>query len=270
MTTITPIEGKEDQIILNGKVLEPDSVFVTRTSAYLNLFRPEQDWHLKMDVVSDVPIAAGLASSACGFASLVTAMNELFDWKLSQRDLSILARLGSGSASRSLWKGFVEWHAGTQPDGMDSYAEPLDINWPELCVGILSIDENQKPLSSSEAMQRTVDSSVLFACWPKKAAQDMAMIKQALKIKNFSLLGGTAEANALNMHAVMLSCWPPICYFLPETIKAMHQVWALRKEGLELYFTQDAGPNLKLLFQGKDKATVQRHFPEVEVIKVFG
>jgi len=269
LTTISLQDAAVDTIVVNGQLMAPDSGFVVRTAAYLNLFRPNKKWTLHIDIKSDVPIAAGFASSACGFASLVSALNELFDWKLTHKQLSILARLGSGSASRSLWNGFVEWHAGVQADGMDSYAEPLDFAWKNLYMGLLRMDEKEKPISSREAMQRTVDSSVLYGLWPKKVKQDLALIKQALKSRSFSLLGGTAESNALNMHATMLSAWPPVCYYLPETIAAMHKVWELRNNGIEVYFTQDAGPNLKLLFQAEDKERVQNHFPSVESIALF-
>jgi len=97
----------------------------------------------------------------------------------------------------------------------------------------------------------------------------MGLLKQAIKTKNLALLGGTAESNALSMHATMLSSWPAICYFLPETIAAMQQIWTARKEGLELYFTQDAGPNLKLMFVEKDKEQVKTLFPNLEIIKPF-
>jgi diphosphomevalonate decarboxylase len=269
MTNLTLREGGHDLVILNGKELPNDSKFVTRLSSYLDIFRVQRQWHLNVDINMSVPVAAGLASSACGFASLVSALNDLCDWQLSLRDLSILARLGSGSASRSLWSGFVEWHAGVQSDGMDSYSEPLEFEWPNMCVGILSISEEQKPISSSEAMQRTVNSSSLYSNWPKKVSQDLAILKQALQVKNFALLGGTAESNALTMHATMLSSWPPICYFLPETISAIQKVWDLRQEGLEIFFTEDAGPNLKLLFLDKDEELVKEQFPGVEIIKVF-
>lgn len=269
MTTLTLHDHAVDVVILNGKEVPHDSEFYRRLTQFLNLFRKNNEWHLHVDINMNIPVAAGLASSACGFASLVSAMNDLFDWKLSLRDLSILSRLGSGSAARSLWSGFVEWHAGIQPDGMDSYGEPLEVEWPALCVGILAINEAQKPISSRAAMQRTVNSSSLYGNWPKKVSQDLAILKQAMQVKNFSLLGGTSESNALAMHATMLSSWPPICYFLPETILAMQKVWALREEGLELFFTEDAGPNLKLLFQEEDTATVKEHFPTVDVVKIF-
>jgi diphosphomevalonate decarboxylase len=269
MTTVTLLDDTKDIINLNNETVDQDSVFAKRLSAFLDLFRSKKPWHLKVDINMNIPVAAGLASSACGFAALVSALNDLFNWQLQRRELSILARLGSGSASRSFWEGFVEWHAGIQPDGMDSFSEPLKEEWSQLCVGILPISDKAKAVSSREAMQRTVNSSSLYSAWPKKVARDLAILKQAIQVKNFSLLGGTAESNALTMHATMLSSWPPVCYFLPETISAMKKVWELRDQGLELYFTEDAGPNLKLLFLEENKQTVQSHFPEIETIKVF-
>jgi diphosphomevalonate decarboxylase len=269
MTTLTWNTEGRDTVTLNGKLLEADSGFVTRLVSYLDLFRAVNPWHVNVDIKMNIPVAAGLASSACGFASLICALNDLMQWQLSQRELSILARLGSGSASRSIWNGFVVWHEGMREDGMDSYGEPLTTEWSTLRIGILPISDQQKPISSREAMLRTVNSSSMYNCWSRKVAQDLSIFKQALKVKNFSLLGGTSESNALAMHATMLSSWPPICYYLPETIAAMHQVWELRRQGLEVYFTQDAGPNLKLIFQEAQTADLQTAFPQMEVISVF-
>lgn len=269
MTSLSLSNQPHDIVILNGNELARDTSFVTRLSQYLDLFRLENKWYLQIDINMNIPVAAGLASSACGFASLISAMNDLFDWQLPKRELSILARLGSGSAARSFWTGFVEWRAGTQADGMDSYAEPLAYEWPDLFAGILSIAEKEKSISSRDAMQRTMDSSLLYGNWPKKVARDMVILRQALHSKNFSLLAGTAESNALTMHATLLSSWPPICYFLPETIAAMHKIWELRRNGMEIYFTEDAGPNLKLLFLEKDKEKIKEQFPELDIIRLF-
>ena len=269
MTALSLSTTGSDIVILNGDELGPDSGFVTRVSEFLDLFRIGHKWQLKIDINMNIPVAAGLASSACGFASIVAAMNDMFDWKLSLPHLSILARLGSGSAARSFWNGFVEWHAGTNSDGMDCYAEPLDYTWNDLCVGILSVNHEEKAISSRDAMLRTVNSSALYPSWPKKVAQDLAILKHAIKSRNFALMAGTSESNALAMHATMLSSWPPVCYFQPDTIAAMHKIWKLRAEGLNVFFTQDAGPNLKLLFVDKDKNSVKQHFPDVEIIKVF-
>jgi diphosphomevalonate decarboxylase len=269
-TTLSLHDAADDFILLNGKELSAESNFVTRLRHYLDLFRPKNNWHLHIDINMNIPVAAGLASSACGFASIILALDNLFGWNLLDRELSILSRLGSGSASRSLWTGFVEWHAGSRDDGMDSYAEPLSFVWPSLRVGILTLAATEKPISSRTAMQRTVETSVLYENWPEKVSRDMAAIKRALSEKDFTLLGKTSESNALNMHATMLSSWPPVCYFLPETIAAMQQIWKLREEGVEVYFTQDAGPNVKLLFLEEEIKRIREVFPMVEVVSVVG
>lgn len=258
-----------DSIELNHRKLEADSHFVQRLVQYLDLFRPKKNWHLKINIQMNVPVAAGLASSACGFAALVLSLKDLFKWQLQQRELSILARLGSGSASRSLWKGFVEWQAGKKSDGMDCYSKALPFEWPELMLAIVKVSEKPKPISSREAMLRTVQTSILYDSWPKKVLHDMINIKQALYRKDFTLLGLTAESNALAMHATMIAAQPPICYTFPETLSAMYQVWALRQNGLEVYFTQDAGPNLKLLFLQNDRELIEKAFTDIEIIRLF-
>lgn len=268
-TTVTFLDHPQDQVILNGEALPWESPFVKRVVQYLDLFRVNQPWRLKIDIQMNLPVAAGLASSACGFASLIRAMNDLFEWELTPRQLSILARLGSGSAARSIFGGFVEWHEGSQPDGMDSFAEPNPTEWPGLCIGILNISSSEKPVSSRDAMLRTVNSSALYQSWPRKVSQDLALIKQAIHTKNFALMAGTAESNALAMHATMMACWPPVLYSLPETIACMHTIWAARHDGLPLYFTQDAGPNLKLIFMKDHLNDVKSLFSEVEVISLF-
>ena len=141
-TTLTVNNQSHDNIILNQKKVELTTTFAQRLIQFLDLFR--RDYFFDINIQTNIPIAAGLASSACGFAALVQALNQLFGWELSPIELSILARLGSGSASRSIWQGFVEWHAGVRKDGMDSYAECLEKKWPELCIGLLLLDSNEK------------------------------------------------------------------------------------------------------------------------------
>ncbi len=260
-TTLSVSSTKQDVFILNGKRVDVASAFYQRLLRYVDLFRPQKDFYFHIDIISTVPIAAGLASSACGFAAMALALDKFFSWQLSSQQLSILARLGSGSASRSLWPGFVEWHKGIRDDGMDSFAEPISVEWPELCVGWMMVSDKEKSISSREAMQRTVETSELYQAWPKKVEHDLKMLKQAIREKDFDLLGKTAESNALAMHATMLSAWPPVSYCFPETIAAMRRVWQARAEGVQVYFTQDAGPNLKLLFI--DRNSVVQYFPEL-------
>ncbi len=268
-TELSITEQPQDKVTLNNESVTLSSNFGKRLVAFLDLFRTQRSVHFQVDIQANIPLAAGLASSACGFASLVLALNKLFNWQLTSEHLSILARLGSGSASRSIWPGFVEWEKGRDANGMDSHGTLLSETWPELCIGLLLINKNEKKISSREAMQRTLETSLFYSLWPEKVNQDLIMVKEAIHEKNFPLLGKTAESNALTMHGIMLTAWPPISYFLPETVLAMQKIWELREQGLALYFTQDAGPNLKLLFLESDLEIVKSHFPMLEVIQPF-
>lgn len=261
-------EGEVDNYIVNNTPVGPSSKFAKRLQKFLNLFRPH-GVHYLVDVNTNVPIAAGFASSACGFAALVQALNKLYDWRLNKKDLSMLARLGSGSACRSLFEGFVEWQQGESYDGMDSYGVRLDYIWPELRIGALVISEQEKPISSTEAMQHTINTSPLYSSWPEQVVRDLANIKLALARKDFVMLGQTSENNAKAMHAMMQSAEPSITYALPQTFEAMIKVQELRLQNIPIFFTQDAGPNLQLLFLVEHEPIVLSVFPELDVVLPF-
>jgi diphosphomevalonate decarboxylase len=269
-TFIAEIESDQDSIVFNEQSIALHSSFGNRLTTFLDLFRPLPTVRYQVITQMNIPVASGLASSACGFAALVLALNHFYHWDLDLTQLSILARLGSGSAARSLWQGFVKWEMGSAKDGMDSHGHVLPIQWPELRVGLLILHTGQKPLSSREAMLRTVQTSHLYSAWPKQVDMDMQSLERALVAKDFNALGRTAENNAMAMHATMMSAWPAIVYSQPATIGAMNQVWELRKEGVSVYFTQDAGPNLKLLFLAENQEKVMAAFPDLEMCEPFG
>ncbi|WP_028487090.1 diphosphomevalonate decarboxylase [Thiomicrorhabdus chilensis] len=268
-TDLSLTEGQQDQIVLNDQLLEPHHPFAKRLSGFLDYFRPNDHTMFHVDTLNSVPTAAGLASSASGYAALVLALNDLFQWQLQPKKLSLLARLGSGSASRSLYPGFAIWHKGERDDGMDSYAEAIETSWPELCIGLLKIDIGEKSVGSTAGMQQTVNTCELYQTWPQQAEKDVLKIQQAITDKDFTLLGETAEHNALSMHATMIATWPPILYWQPESVAAMHTIWQLRQQGVTVYFTMDAGPNLKLLFLETQKPAIEQAFAELEVIQPF-
>lgn len=266
---ISLIDDQQDQIFLNAEQMGVQTMFYQRLVEFLDLFRPTKDTFFKIVTKTNIPVGAGLASSACGFAATVKALDALFGWDLSSNNLSILARLGSGSACRSIYDGFVLWQAGTLQDGMDSYAQPLDYVWDELRVGILLVDKRQKSISSRDAMQATVETCPFYKLWPSVVSNAIVHTEHALLHKDFWLLGATAEANALAMHSLMLSTTPPIIFSQAATLDYMQQVWRARSEGLGVFFTQDAGPNLKLLFLSKDEAQVREFFGAMEVVAPF-
>jgi len=263
--------GKMPAVHLNGELQPPDSSFAQRTTAFLDLFRPMLgNAAFEVRTENNIPTAAGLASSASGFAALVMALDDLAGWGLDGKQLSMLARLGSGSASRSVFDGFVQWHAGTNPDGSDSFAEPFSKPWKEFRIGVLELSNARKPVGSRDGMNRTVATSELYKSWPRQAAADLEAIRAAIDARDFPMLGKTAERNALAMHATMMAAWPPLLYLQPETIEQIHKVQRVRADGLEVYLTIDAGPNIKLLFLEENGDKVTAAFPRLQTIKPFG
>lgn len=266
--TIKKSEEEHDQVIFNRKILLKDDAFVVRLCEFLNLFRPSPDFFFHVETASNIPLAAGLASSAAGFSALVLALDKFFAWQLDAKDLSILARLGSGSACRSLWQGFVDWQKGEDSNGMDCYGKPFSIIWQEFRVGVLLISDKSKSISSRLAMKKTLLSPV-YPEWLEKAEKDYKRIKEAVLKQNFIELGEVAESNALAMHSLLQTVSPPIVYSLHETLLAQKQVVALRNSGTNIYFTQDAGANLKLLFLSESEEVIKNYFPQIIIAKPF-
>lgn len=262
------VDGR-DRVWLNGVEQQTDSGFVRKLLAFVDLFRGEQPLPVHVHTENSIPTAAGLASSASGFAALTLALDRWLQLALEPAQLSVLARLGSGSACRSIFNGFVEWQEGIRDDGMDSHGMALDRRWPALRLGLVKVATGEKAVDSRSGMQRTVETAHLYQSWPLQAATDLEQLHRAIADVDFPLLGRTAEQNALSMHATMIASWPPLLYWQPESVAAMQQVWALRARGSEVYFTMDAGPNLKLLFEDADQAAVEQAFPGLEVLAPF-
>ncbi|HEY5718431.1 MAG TPA: diphosphomevalonate decarboxylase [Motiliproteus sp.] len=268
-TRLTCIDAAADEVWLNNQPVAADTSFASKLIAYLDLFRIASTPRLKVETWNTIPTAAGLASSASGFAALAKAVDQLLGLNATEAQLSAFARLGSGSASRSIFSGFVAWEMGVREDGMDSIAHPLAARWPALRIGLLTVAEAAKPVGSRAGMQRTTETAHLYQSWPLQAAIDIEKIRSAIDNHDFELLGHTAEQNALSMHATMIASWPPLLYWQPASVAAMQQIWALREQGLPLYFTMDAGPNIKLLFEVEHQAAVESAFPGVQIVTPF-
>ena len=258
-----------DEVTLNSIPLPTDSPFYIRCVKFLDLARPSPSFFFSIATTNTVPTAAGLASSASGFAALTLALNTFFGWNLNRQKLSCLARLGSGSACRSVYTGFVRWQKGSSPDGSDSYAIPYDDWWPELNLAILMLSPQEKPISSRQAMRLTVETSPVYALWPEQVVKDTIAIMTGIRERNFPAFGQAVERNALMMHATMFTSTPPVCYWLEKTISSMNMVWQARKQGVELYFTMDAGPNIKLLYLQQDAQSVLSYFPQARAVTLL-
>ena len=259
----------DDRITLNGTDAAPDSPLHHRTFAFIELWRRGAPQPLHVETTNTIPTAAGLASSASGFAALTRALARYWQLDLADSELSAIARLGSGSAARSLWHGFVKWQRGTRDDGRDSIAAPITSDWQELRIALVEIDSGAKKTASGDGMNHTTATSPLYAAWPETAQADLAAIEAAIHACDFSTLGSVAEANALAMHATMLAARPALCYLQPQTLATLHRLWQARADGLEIYATIDAGPNVKILCRARDEAAVRAIFPQALWVNPF-
>ena len=201
----------------------------------------------RVDSINHVPTAAGLASSASAFAALAGAASVAAGLNLSSRDLSRLARRGSGSATRSIYGGLVEWQKGTDDDS--SFAQPVleNVDFPIEMLAVL-VDTKKKKVSSRSGMQSSVETTPYYDAWRQVVANDMVAIKKAIKAKDIDQIGHIAEENALRMHALTFSADPGFTYFNGETLTIIKAVEDLRNQGVNCYYTMDAGPNVKVIY----------------------
>lgn len=260
---------KKDIFILDKTEFKKGTEY-EEVARYLDIIRKMSKIKLFAKVVSEnnFPTAAGLASSASGFAALSLSGSSAAGLDLDAKELSILARTVSGSASRSIPGGFVEWHKGKKDDGSDSFSEQIaPPDYWDVRMVIAVTETSKKMTSSREGMDRSVKTSPFFAQWIKECEKDAKKARKAIKEKYFALLGTTSEANCIKMHTVMMTSAPSIFYWNPLTLEIINSVMAWRDEGLECYFTIDAGPQVKILCQEKDAKIIENKLKKFRSIK---
>ncbi len=204
------------------------------------------------------PTAAGLASSASGIAALVVSAVRAaipgidLDNGDIRRELSAIARIGSGSASRSVYGGFTRWEAGAD------YAEPLGTKdwWPDFRVVVVPVSTDKKPLSSREAMNRTRAESPFYSAWVDDAPAQAHAAEQAIAARDIELLGPTIRLSYMRMFATMLAAAPPILFWHPDTVALIHRLDKLRRDGVPAFETIDAGPQIKVVTTREHVAAV--------------
>jgi diphosphomevalonate decarboxylase len=261
VTTTVEFTGEKgaDQIEINGKIAEGSER--KRVEEALKLVRLEAGAKKKLGAArmtsrGDFPAAAGLASSAAAFAALAVAARGAAGFERDTRAESILARRGSGSASRSIEGGFVRWNRGKRADGKDSFAEQLfdEQHWLELRLLVGMVSREEKEVKSRDGMRSTVETSPYYPAWVKDAEREVKEIVRHLKRRDLEAVGEIAERNAWRMHATAFAANPPLSYFKPATLAVIEACRQLRKEGVGVWFTLDAGPNPVLLTSAKDEA----------------
>lgn len=223
--------------------------------------------NLVIKSTNHVPTAAGLASSSSAFAALAAAFCAYYHIDADKTLLSRLARIGSGSASRSVFGGFSIWQKGDSDE--TSYAYALDEH-PKIDLHLLAIELNtkQKKISSTHGM-KDAQSSPFFKPWLARNELELNKMINAIKDEDFTVLGELAELNANEMHAINLTAQPEFTYFEPDTIQAIKLIENLRHKGIECYYTIDAGPNIKVLCQLRNiKEIIENFESEFNNVKI--
>lgn len=260
LTTTTTVEFnkaiKKDLIIINGK---KDTKKAMRVKEHLDRVRKIAKIFTSAKITSqnNFPTASGLASSASGFAALTLAATKAAGLNLSKKQLSILARLGSGSACRSIPDGFVEWLNGGTSE--TSYAVSLypPTYW-DLAIVVVLAGGGEKPVLTAEGMRR-LDKNQFYPIRLSRIKEKIEKIRKYLREKDFDRFGSLVESEALELHAMTLTSTPPIIYWQPRTIKAMKLVEEIRKNDFPAYFTIDSGPHVCIICEGKNlKKLLQR------------
>ena len=242
-------DGADDRIVIDGN--PAIGTAATRVSTFLDLVRTragiENRAHMSSE--SNFPAASGLASSASAFAALAAAATRAAGLDLSPRELSLLARRGSGSAARSIYGGLVRMYDG---DDDGAYAEPLPSNWGdtngELRMVIAIVGGGvAKKHPSRDAMEHCKDTSPLYQGWLSTVDGDLRAAEAAIVKRDLAALGAVVEGSTLAMHASMCAARPAIRYWRPETVALMDAVVKARESGVPAYFPSDAGPHVKVL-----------------------
>ncbi|RME57195.1 MAG: diphosphomevalonate decarboxylase [Caldilineae bacterium] len=246
----------EDWVELDGERLQGKRA--ARIVAHLDRLRNLAGVSWRAAVVSrnNFPTAAGIASSASGFAALTVAGCAALGLDLEPTRLSAIARRASGSASRSLFGGFVEWRQGT--GDADSVAVPLHPpeHW-DLRDIVVVVSQGEKAVSSAQGHLLAATSPLLEGRMAHVDAW-LARVREALAARDLAALGPILELDALAMHSVMMTSTPSLLYWQPATLEILLAVRRWREEeGVPVYFTIDAGPNVHLICEAATEPTVR-------------
>ncbi|HZX97176.1 MAG TPA: diphosphomevalonate decarboxylase [Myxococcales bacterium] len=252
-TTTVTLGAAEDSFELDGKPEDPARARAMLEAAGI---------HAKARIVSrnDFPTAAGLASSASGFAALAVAACAAAGKKRSAEELSALARLGSGSAARSVPGGWAVW------EGESARQVFGPAHWDlRFCIAVCA--SGPKDVGSRDGMRATRETSPYHAAWIEQCRRDLPQALALLHQRDLEGLGALAERNALRMHADALAADPPLLYWQPATVACLHALRELRAGGVAAWATIDAGPHVVAICAPGNSARVEARLGAVAGVK---
>ncbi len=265
MGTVTTVDFSDqyeaDSVVIDGQT---ENIELGRVQKHIDLIREMAQINTSVKVISQnsFPHSSGLASSASGFAALSMAGAKAAGLDLDQKQLSILARHGSGSAARSVPDGFVEWYQGKDDQSSYAYSMFPPDYWDLAAVAVL-VTKQKKDVSTTTGHSLT-SSSPFYQTRLAGIPNRIEQMKQAIKERDIEKFGQILEEEVLSFTAVNLTLNPYVLYLEPATIQVMKLCQKLRDEGLQAYFTFDAGPQPVVYCLGKDVAEIAKRLGQTE------
>ncbi len=270
-TTVTFNSSKRDSLSINN--YEVGGRGLERVSYILDLVRGVTKSNEGAEVKSEnnFPAGAGIASSAAAFAALALSASKAAGLNLSESELSRLARRGSGSASRSIPAGFVEWQMGNGEEDSFAFSIAPSDHWDLVdCIAI--VNAGQKKTGSTEG-HAIAGTSPLQSARLADASRRLKICRDAIINKDFEIFANIIEHDSDMMHAVMMTSTPPLMYWQSGTVNIFHSVREWREGGLPAAYTVDAGANVHVLCpreQAKEVEKRLRELPRVGDVLVAG
>jgi diphosphomevalonate decarboxylase len=261
-------ELKTDELIIGGEV--PPQNAVGRVSLFLDRVRYLAGISTFAQVTSEnnFPTGSGIASSASGFAALSLAASAAAGLNLNQKELSQLARRGSGSACRSVPGGFVEWLPGTDDDSSYAISIAAYDHWDlRDCIAVVS---RQHKETGSAAGHTFADTSIMQKVRVEDADRRLELCREAIRYRDFQAFAEIVELDSNLMHAVMITSRPQLIYWQPPTLEVMRAVADWRAGGIPVCYTIDAGPNVHVITTGENFSEVREKLLQIPgVIEVL-
>ena len=247
---------RRDELFVNGEESQP---LLPRISRCLDNIIGTQRLRARITSQSNFPIAAGLASSASAFAATTVAAAGAANLSYGTEELARLAGQASGSAARSLYGGFAELQNSGDTINLATLSEP---GFLPMQVFVAITETGPKTTGSTAAMEISSETSPFYSSWIEQQDEDLAIARTAILQRDFAQLGTVAEHNCLKMHSVMWASRPPMVYWNSATMRCMQTVRRLQAEGCRVFFTIDAGPQVKAVCLPEDAEAVRKALTE--------
>src|SRR5688572_1602681 len=254
-----------DELIINGH--EIAGAGRDRVSYILDIIRGMANIHERAEVMSEnnFPSGAGIASSAAAFAALALAGSKAAGLSLNEPELSRLARRGSGSASRSIPGGFVEWQAGTDDEDSFAFSIAGPDHWDLVdCVAIVSASHKKTGSTEGHGIAWT---SPLQAARVADAPRRLEICRKAILERDFNTFASIVEIDSDMMHAVMMTSTPALHYWKAASLEVMNGVRQWRAEGIPVCYTVDAGPNVHVICPAAQAELVEKRVREIQGVQ---